>query len=196
MERDDFESLILKATVEAEVKRMSMNKTKAEVNEESNWSELEATFKAMLYHQFLEHSVDYSIISMENSPNAKDNKEIKSKKVDIWIEDKKFTYLLEVKMIDIRRRSGTLRRVYNKGGLFQDLLKLNKILEYFDNRNYFGIAIAVYNGHDNALDCDHIKNKLDNNIKEQLNRHLKMVICANGSCEYVMDGLIKRCGVK
>ena len=57
MEREDFESLILKVTENAEAMRIDMNKNKALEFKKLPWSELEATFKAMLYHQFLKHRV-------------------------------------------------------------------------------------------------------------------------------------------
>jgi hypothetical protein len=192
MEREDFESLILKVTEKAEAMRADMNKNKAleykkHKNRKLPWSELEATFKAMLYHQFLKHRVNYSNISLENSPDAKDNKKIKSYKVDMCIKDHEFTYLLEVKMINVRKTSGNLQRVYNKGGLCKELVKLNEILDYFGDTKAMGIAIAIYNGHDDKMDCKNIKDKLNDEINEKLNRHVKLIVCANGKCEYVKN---------
>jgi hypothetical protein len=78
-----------------------------------------------------------------------------------------------------------LQRVYNKGGLCKDLVKLNEILDYFGDTKAMGIAIAVYNGHDDKMDCKNIKDKLNDEINEKLNRHVKLIVCANGKCEYV-----------
>jgi hypothetical protein len=177
--------LILEATEKADKMKNDMNKKRAAKYEESSWLEYEATFKAMLYHQLIKNGLDFQKISMENSPVAEGNEDIESKKIDIWIDEENYDYFLEVKMIFVKEETGGLRRVNDKDGAYGDLLKLAEILRYRNDKSTFGVAIAVYNGPDDKIDCEYIVSKLNKEVTGLLSQHVKMMICANGKCKYV-----------
>lgn len=185
MRVNKVDNLILNATENADKMKNVMNKKEAVRYKESSWSEYEATFKAMLYHQLIKNGLEYWKISMEYSPDAKDNSDIELKRIDIWIDEANDDYLLEVKLIGVDNDTKGLRRVNNKDGLYGDLLKLTEIVKYFKDESTFGIAIAVYDGHDNSIDCEYIESKLKPEVKDILNRQVKMMICANEKCKYV-----------
>lgn len=187
MSANELDDLILKAVEEADKMKIDMNKKKASENEENSWSEYEATFKAMIYHQLIENGLDYRKISMENSPDVKNDDDLESKKVDIWINEANDVYLMEVKMIGVHSKTKGLRKVNNKDGLYGDLLKLTEIVKYYKDKHNFGIAIAVYDGHDDNIDCEYLESRLNKDLTDLLSNYIKMMICANGKCKYVKN---------
>lgn len=187
MSRNETDSLILNVAEKADKMKNDMNKKRAAKYEESSWLEYEATFKAMLYHQLIKNGLDCWKISMENSPVAEGNKDIESKKIDIWIDEENYDYFLEVKMIRVKTETGGLRRVNDKKGVYGDLLKLDEILRYRNDKSTFGVAIAVYNGPDDNIDYEYIESKLNKEATGLLSQNLKMMICANGKCKYVKN---------
>ena len=187
MSANKVDDLILNAAENADKMKNVMNKKEAVKYKESYGHELETTFKAMLYYQLIKNGLEYWKISMENSPEAKDNSDIELKRIDIWIDEENVDYLLEVKLVGVHEKTKGLRRVNNKDGLYGDLLKLTEIVKYFKDESTFGIAIAVYDGHDDSIDCEYIESKLKPEVKGILTRQVKMMICANGKCEYVKN---------
>ena len=185
MSDNKIDNLIFNAAEEADMMKNDMNKREAVKYKANSWSEYEATFKAMLYHILIKNGLEYYKISMEYSPKAKDNPGIESKRIDIWIDEANDDYLLEVKLIGVNNDTKGLRRVNNKDGLYGDLLKLTEIVKYYNDKSTFGIAIAVYDGHDDKINCGDIESKLKPEIKGLLTRYVKMMICANGKCKYV-----------
>ena len=180
-----MDNLILTAAEAAETMKNAMNKQRGETYEENLWREHEATFKAMLYHQLIMNGLECYRISMENSPVAEGNKDIESKRIDIWIDEEEEDYFLEVKRVYVNPDTKGLRRVNNKNGVYGDLLKLTKIVKYHNDENTFGTVIAVYNGPDDAIDCEYIESKLKTDVKSLLNNYVRMIICAKGKCKYV-----------
>ena len=182
-----MDNLILTAIEAAETMKNAMNKKRAKTYEESSWREHEATFKAMLYHQLIENGLEFCRISMENSPVAPGNKDLESMRIDIWIDEEECNYFLEVKMFYVNPRTKGLRRINNEKGVLGDLRKLTKILTVRNDENTFGTAIAVYNGSDDTIGFEYIRQRLDENVTNLLNRHVKLIVCANEKCEYVKN---------
>ena len=187
MSNNELDDLILKAIREAEKMKIDMNLKEASESGKGTWSEYEATFKAMIYHQLIENGLDYRKISMENRPEVKKRDDLKRKRIDIWIDETNDDYLLEVKMIGVHPRTKSLLRVYNKKGLYGDLVKLTELLKYYKDEHTFGIAIANYNGPENNIDCGYIESRLNRDATDFLSPRLKMIICANGECRYVKN---------
>ena len=185
MSGKELDTLILKASEEADKMKNYMNKKEGKKYKDDTWAESEATFKAMLYHQLIKNGLEYWNISMENSLEAEDKK-IASKRVDIWIDKMKVNYLLEVKMVGVNRKTKGLRRVNNKAGLYGDLIKLTELVKYKKNDGHtFGTAIAVYNGHNSTINCKYIESGLKDEVTSLLTRYVRLIICANGGCLYV-----------
>lgn len=181
MNENKLDNLILTALEEADKMKNDMNKKRSAKYEESSWLEYEATFKAMLYHQLIKNGLDFQRISMENSIVAEGNEDIESKKIDIWIDETNDDYLLEVKMIGVHQETKGLRRVNNKDGLYRDLLKLTEIVKYYNDKSTFGVAIAVYDGHNDSIDCVYVESKLNKEVTGLLTQYVKMIIVANGN---------------
>ena len=180
-----MDNLIKTATEEAEKMKNDMNKERGNTYEENFWREHEATYKAMLYHQLIKNGLEFYRISMENSPEAEGNKDIESRKIDLWVDKGNDNYFLEVKMFYVNTKTKGLRRVNNKTGVYGDLLKLTEIVRHRNDENTFGTAIAVYNGSDDTIGFEYIKQRLDEKVTSLLNRYVKLIVCANGKCEYV-----------
>ena len=90
-------------------------------------------------------------------------------------------------MFYVNPRTNSLRRINNENGVLGDLRKLTKILTVRNDENTFGTAIAVYNGSDDTIGFEYIRQRLDENVTNLLNRHVKLIVCANEKCEYVKN---------
>lgn len=186
MNGNELETLILKAAEEAENMKNNMNEEEAKDSGRDSWSEYEATFKAMFYHQLIENGLVYQKISMENHPDVKEGNYLEKKKIDIWIEETNDDYLIEVKLIGVDPTSQSLKKVYDKSdSLKVDLVKLTNIINYYKDGHTFGIAIAVYDGDDSNIDCDYMESRLNKDVTKLLSPYVRIIVCANRKCKYV-----------
>ena len=185
--RDSFFDIIWKSAKMADVKINDLNQYYKEEFKEKSWSEYEATYIAILYKELTE-SLDYKMITMENQAESQ-KKGVNGKKYDIWITKGELSFILEVKRFGVRR-TGSLKSVNNKGGIYGDLLKLDDLIKTLikNNPHTYGIAIGFFEGNDSII-LDDIESKLDHKIWEILDEEskLKLLICANGKCKYVGD---------
>ena len=187
---DNFFDIIWKSAEIADTKMNDLNQYYDEKYKEKPGlkSEDEATYKAILYRELTE-SIDYRMITMESSTFSK-KEGVKGKKYDIWITKGEIYYILEVKRFGIDLDNGDLLDVDNDKGIYGDLLKMDDLINTLikNNQHTYGIAIGFFEGND-SITLDHIESEMKNKIRKLLDEepNLKLLICANGKCKYVVE---------
>ncbi len=173
---------ILESCARATNKSACMNVKEAKEIGDESWSEFEATFVALLYHELIESGVDYWRISLENKPNT-DNEKHKDKKIDLWVEtDEDITYMIEVKLIIYKEKSEGLRRMNSMAGVRGDLDKLKEIIK--NNPSVKGIVIGAYTGKA-EVKLKEIIEKIDEDTKSYLSENLKLIVSTSKECKFL-----------
>jgi hypothetical protein len=179
---EEIELKILDSCAKATGKAANMNRKLAKDSGEDNWSEYEATFVAMLYHELVQSGIDYWRISLENRPDTNDEK-YKDKKIDLWVEaDDDLTYMIEAKLISYREKSKGLRRMNSMGGVKGDLDKLKGIIK--NRPSMKGVAIGAYTGRSN-VSLQQIKDKVEKDTKSYLSDKVKLIVSIPKECDFV-----------
>ena len=180
---DEIELKILDSFARATEKAANMNRKLAKYYGEDNWGEYEATFVAMLYHELLLSGIDQWRISLENSPETKDDK-YEDKKIDLWVEapGDKLTYMIELKLISYREKSKGLRHMNSMNGVRGDLDKLAGIVK--NGSSTKGIVVAAYTG-ESKVSLQQIKDKVNKDTKKYLSNKLKLIVSTSKECDFI-----------
>ena len=164
----EYESKIKLATELATKKIMAIHrKSKDNSDDENEIYEYESLFRAMIYHELMLLGIYFGDVTMDH-PIISDNKELKNKKPDIWIENAESgnSYVLEIKMILHHEKNKIIKQI-NKdknNSIINDIRKLCLLMRE-EPRDVKGIMIVSYQSPNFSGDDDPI-DIIDNEIRK------------------------------